>query len=198
MDTYRTIATAGEAVFTEKRSRFLAFAHHVETAEEAKTIVAALKKKYYDARHVCWAYALGNDGGETRSNDDGEPSGTAGRPILGQLRSADVTQTLVAVVRYFGGVKLGTGGLVVAYKTAASLALEAAVIEERSIEVLLKVFAPFEETDRCLRLARNLGAEVKNQEYTAEGVSVTFSIRQSLEQDLRQAMASNHKLRIQD
>ena len=119
-DTYLTLSSNGEAVYTEKRSKFYAFAEHVEDEESAKARVAALRKQFYDARHVCFAYALDFDGERTRTNDDGEPSGTAGRPILGALRSAGLTFALIVVVRYFGGVKLGTGGLVVAYREAAA------------------------------------------------------------------------------
>ena len=127
-DTYRTLTTPGEAIYTEKRSKFLAFAHHITNEEEAKEILQTIRKRYYDARHICYAYVLGFEGEHTRSNDDGEPSGSAGKPILGQLRSAEITFTLVAVVRYFGGVKLGTGGLAVAYKTAAAEAISNAII----------------------------------------------------------------------
>ena len=125
-DTFITIESPSEAVFTEKRSKFLAFAYPVKTAREALDIVASLEKKYFDARHVCWAYMLGFDRDNFRANDNGEPSGTAGRPILGQINSFGLTDVLVAVVRYFGGVKLGTPGLIVAYRTASRMALEAA------------------------------------------------------------------------
>ena len=128
MDTYLTLSASGEAVYTEKRSKFYAFAEHVDDEESAKARVAALRKQFYDARHVCFAYVLDFDGQRTRSNDDGEPSGTAGRPILGALRSAGLTFTLAVVVRYFGGVKLGTGGLVVAYREAAAAAIAEATV----------------------------------------------------------------------
>lgn len=197
MDSYRTISAAGEAVFTEKRSKLLAFAAHTETAEEALAFVAALRRKYYDARHVCWAYALGTDGEPNRCNDDGEPSGSAGRPILGQIRAAETTQVVVAVVRYFGGVKLGTGGLAVAYKTAAAEALAAATIETRTVEAEVSVFAPFTEVDVCLRTARNLDAVVKAQDYTADGTRITFRIRQSGEQRLREALSQIYTVRVE-
>ncbi len=198
MDTYRTIACSGEAVFTEKRSKFLAFAAHADTAEEALSFVATKRKEYYDARHVCWAYMLGSDGAENRSNDDGEPSGSAGKPILGQLRAMEITEAVVAVVRYFGGVKLGTGGLAVAYKSAARLALEAATIEERIIEDELFVFAPFTNIDVCLRIARNHNATIKSQNYTTEGSHILFSIRQSRIQGFREALSRIYTLRLID
>ena len=117
MDAYKTISEnkTGEGYYTEKRSKFLAFAHHVETVDEVKDIVAQYRKKYFDARHVCWAYMLGDERTEFRANDDGEPSSTAGKPILGQINSRELTNILVVVIRYFGGVKLGTSGLIVAY-----------------------------------------------------------------------------------
>ena len=113
-DEYKTITEViGEGFYSEKRSKFLAFAHHVETIDEIKDILASYRKKYYDARHVCYAYVLGADKANFRANDDGEPSSTAGKPILGQINSYDLTNVLVIVVRYYGGVNLGTGGLIV-------------------------------------------------------------------------------------
>lgn len=130
-NTFRTIARNSEAVYTEKRSKFIAFAFPVQSVEQTKEHLDTLKKKYYDSRHICWAYMLGAQRAEYRANDDGEPSGTAGKPILGQINSKELTNILIAVVRYFGGIKLGTGGLVVAYKEAALASLnEAEIIEE--------------------------------------------------------------------
>ena len=131
MDSYKTISEkkVGEGYITEKRSKFLAFAHHVDTVDEVKEIVAAYRKKYFDARHVCWAYMLGPERTDFRANDDGEPSSTAGKPILGQINSNELTNILVVVIRYFGGVLLGTSGLIVAYKTAASEAIADALLE---------------------------------------------------------------------
>ena len=124
-DSYKVLIKPSEGTYSELRSKFLAFAIPVRTAEEALEQVAKYQKEYFDARHVCWAYRLGPEGEEYRSNDNGEPSGTAGKPILGQMVSADVSDLIILVIRYFGGVKLGTSGLIVAYKTAASLAIEA-------------------------------------------------------------------------
>ena len=131
-DLFHTIEAPSEAQYTEKRSKFIAFAFPVQTAAEAKEHVARMQKRYYDARHVCWAYMLGSARTEFQSNDNGEPSGTAGKPILGQINSLGLTNVLVIVVRYFGGIKLGTSGLIVAYRTAARMALEAAEVVERS------------------------------------------------------------------
>ena len=131
--TIKTISAPAEAIFKEKRSKFLAFAYPVENEAEIKEKIAFLKKKYHDARHHCYAYILGANKAAYRMNDDGEPSGTAGRPIHGQLLSKDVTNVLVVVVRYFGGVKLGTGGLRVAYKLATKEVLENATIIEKNV-----------------------------------------------------------------
>jgi uncharacterized YigZ family protein len=131
--TIKTIAAPAEAIFKEKRSKFFAFAYPVENEAEIKEKIAFLKKKYHDARDHCYAYILGADKATYRMNDDGEPSGTAGRPIHGQLLSKEVTNVLIVVVRYFGGVKLGTGGLRVAYKLAAKEALENATIMEKNV-----------------------------------------------------------------
>ena len=116
LDEYKTIKTEGEGYYTEKRSKFLAFAHHVESVEQIKDLLAGYRKKYYDARHVCYAYMLGPERTEFRANDDGEPSSTAGKPILGQINSNELTDILIVVVRYYGGVNLGTSGLIVAYR----------------------------------------------------------------------------------
>ena len=123
LDEYKTIKTEGEGYYTEKRSKFLAFAHHVESVEQIKDLLAGYRKKYYDARHVCYAYMLGPERTEFRANDDGEPSSTAGKPILGQINSNELTDILIVVVRYYGGVNLGTSGLIVAYREAAADAI---------------------------------------------------------------------------
>ena len=130
-DSYTTINNIGEGFYAEKRSKFLAFAYHVETAEKAKILIQECRKKYYDARHCCWAYVLGPARDTFRVNDDGEPSSTAGRPILGQINSNNLTDILICVVRYYGGVNLGTSGLIVAYRTAAANAIEHCEIVER-------------------------------------------------------------------
>lgn len=129
-DTFYTLSTPSDGIYKEKMSRFLAFAHPVYTVDEAKNVIAGYQRKYHDARHVCWAYMLGAARTEFQSNDNGEPSGTAGKPILGQINSFGLSNIVIVVVRYFGGIKLGTGGLAVAYKEAARLALESAEIIE--------------------------------------------------------------------
>ena len=159
-DLFRTTEKPSEAVFTEKRSKFLAFAYPVRTADEAKEIVATLSKKYYDARHVCWAYMLGPDRTEFRANDNGEPSGTAGKPILGQINSLELTDILVAVVRYFGGIKLGTPGLIAAYRQASRDALEAAEIVERHVTAELHFTYPYAVINDVMRISRADGVQV--------------------------------------
>ena len=148
-DTYKTIAAPAESVYTEKRSKFIAIALPVRTLAEIKAYLDEYQKKYYDARHVCYAYMLGAERKEFRANDNGEPSGTAGKPILGQINSNELTDILVIVVRYFGGIKLGTSGLIVAYKTAAAQALsEAQIIEKTVDEQVTVVFEyPFMNDD---------------------------------------------------
>ncbi len=177
-DTYITISQAAEAQLTEKRSRFLAFAHHVADEDEAKTIVSSYKKKYYDARHVCYAYVVGNRGESTRANDDGEPSGTAGRPILGQIAAKQLTYTLVVVVRYFGGVKLGTGPLGVAYKTVAAEALDSCELMECIMKDTFRVDVPYADADVAMRFVREAGAEIIHRDYTDTGTVLTVSVRQ--------------------
>ena len=133
-DTYKTITGPAEGYYTEKRSRFLSFALPVHSVEEVKEAIARFRKEYYDARHVCWAYMLGADRKTFRANDDGEPSSTAGKPILGQINSNELTDILIVVIRYFGGIELGTSGLIVAYRTAAADAIANATIEERTVD----------------------------------------------------------------
>ena len=198
MDTYLTLSTSGEAVYTEKRSKFYAFAEHVDDEESAKARVAALRKQFYDARHVCFAYVLDFDGQRTRSSDDGEPSGTAGRPILGALRSAGLTFTLAVVIRYFGGVKLGTGGLVVAYREAAAAAIAEATVEERLIMEQFRVEVPYADADVAMRFIRDGGGEITARDFSAEGTTLTIEIRASLLAPLRERLGKILSLRFID
>ena len=189
MDTYTTLTSSSETQLTEKRSRFLAFAIHVDSEEEAKSVVASYKKKYYDARHVCYAYVIGNKGETTRANDDGEPSGTAGRPILGQIQSRQLTYTLGIVVRYFGGVKLGIGPLGVAYKTAIGEALDAADKEEKIITTVFRVSVPYTEADVAMRFIRDVGATIQARDYDERGTILTVDVRMDDEQTLREKLS---------
>ncbi len=189
-DTYLTLKETAEAQLTEKRSRFLAFALHVDDEAQAKEVATQYKKKYYDARHVCWAYVLGSPPDQTtRAQDDGEPSGTAGRPILGQIVSRQLTYTMVVVVRYFGGVKLGTGPLGVAYKTVAGEALDAAEKETCILRASFRITAPWADADVAMRFVREAGAEIIDRDYTATHTVMTVSVRLDDEEALRQRLS---------
>lgn len=177
-DTYLTISDTSEGYYTEKRSKFYAFAHHVETVDEVKEIVAMYRKKYYDARHVCWAYMLGHERIEFRANDDGEPSSTAGKPILGQINSAELTNILVVVIRYYGGVNLGTGGLIVAYRTAAADAIANANIEERLIEEEIVYNYPYVMMNDVMRIVKDLQPRIVSQTFD-NTCEIKLSIRKS-------------------
>lgn len=169
MKTYRTISAKAEGLYKDKGSRFLAFAEPVNSLADVQRLLDEYRRRYHDARHCCYAYVLGADGAEWRANDDGEPSGTAGRPILGQIHSFGLTQVLVVVVRYFGGILLGTGGLIVAYKEATADALSRADIVERVVTERQELTFGYEEMDRVMRDLRQRGARIINQDYTPEG-----------------------------
>lgn len=184
-DEYKTITEViGEGFYSEKRSKFLAFAHHVETIDEIKDILASYRKKYYDARHVCYAYVLGADKADFRANDDGEPSSTAGKPILGQINSCDLTNVLVIVVRYYGGVNLGTGGLIVAYRTAAADALDHATIETRLVEEVITYSFPYPMMNAVMRVIKEMQPRIVSQTFD-NTCSISMSIRQEMAPVLR-------------
>ena len=184
-DIYKTIDVAGEGIYSEKRSKFLAFAIPVQTLDDVKREVEAYQKKYYDARHVCYAYRLGERRELFRANDNGEPSGTAGKPILGQIDSRELTNVLVIVVRYFGGIKLGTSGLIVAYKAAAAEALDATEHIEKTIndEILLKFSYPL--LNDVLRIVKEENPRIVEQIFDKECI-VRLSIRLSRMPRLRE------------
>lgn len=184
-DIYKTIDVQGEGIYSEKRSKFLAFAIPVQTVDDVKREVEAYQKKYYDARHVCYAYRLGERRELFRANDNGEPSGTAGKPILGQIDSRELTNVLVIVVRYFGGIKLGTSGLIVAYKAAAAEALDATEHVEKTIneEITLKFSYPL--LNDVLRIVKEENPRIVEQLFDNECV-VKLSIRLSRMPRLRE------------
>ncbi|ETK05815.1 hypothetical protein T230_15820 [Tannerella sp. oral taxon BU063 isolate Cell 1/3] len=194
-DTYRTIRDLSEGYYTEKRSRFLSFALPVRTPDEVKTQVDAYRKKYYDARHVCWAYMLGPDRTAFRANDDGEPSSTAGKPILGQINSNNLTDILIIVVRYFGGIELGTSGLIVAYRTAAAEAIAAAHIEERTVDETITITFEYPHLNSVMRIVKEDKPDVLAQsfELTCE---MTLRIRQSRMDALKSRLLKVDSLRI--
>ena len=200
-DIYKTIDVAGEGIYSEKRSKFLAFAIPVQTLDDVKREVEAYQKKYYDARHVCYAYRLGERRELFRANDNGEPSGTAGKPILGQIHSKELTNVLVIVVRYFGGVKLGTSGLIVAYRAAAAEALEAVEHIEKTIngEIILKFSYPL--LNEVLRIVKEEEPKVVEQIFDNDCM-VRLSMRLSrlprlVERYEKLVIASKNDLRIE-
>jgi uncharacterized YigZ family protein len=195
-DLYKTIQISGEGLYKDKGSKFFAFAHHVDTVGEVKEWVEQYRKKYYDARHVCYAYSLGSEKKEIRANDDGEPSGTAGRPILGQIQSFGVTNVLVIVVRYFGGVLLGTGGLVVAYKAAAAEALSSAVVVEKTVDTDLYIHFEFPFMNDVMKLVKKFEAQILVQHYDTD-CGMRLCIRQSEAQRLLDALLKVETLRCQ-
>ena len=194
-DTYRTIRDLSEGYYTEKRSRFLSFALPVRTPDEVKTQLDIYRKKYYDARHVCWAYMLGPDRTTFRANDDGEPSSTAGKPILGQINSNNLTDILIIVVRYFGGIELGTSGLIVAYRTAAAEAIATARIEERTVDETITITFEYPHLNSVMRIVKEDKPDVLAQsfELTCE---MTLRIRQSRMDALKSRLLKVDSLRI--
>lgn len=175
-DTYLTLAKPSEAIFREKMSKFLAFAHPVTTAEEAKAVIAQYQKKYFDARHVCWAYMLGFARTDFQSNDNGEPSGTAGKPILGQINSFGLTDVVIVVVRYFGGIKLGTSGLIAAYREAARMSLEEAEIVERKLMKRIEFTFPYLSMNDVMRLVKQAQPDIISQQFD-NACSMTLAVR---------------------
>lgn len=184
-DTYKTVSKeVCEGFYSEKRSKFLAFVHHVDSVDEAMAIVKEYRKKYYDARHCCYAYVLGPDRADSRANDDGEPSSTAGKPILGQLNRLELTDVLVVVIRYYGGVNLGTGGLIVAYRTATEDALSKAVIEEKFVEERITYRFTYPMITAVMRVVKETGARIVSQSFDND-CEIVLSIRQSLAEGLQ-------------
>lgn len=185
IDAYKTIKQESEGTYSELRSKFLAFAHPVTTVEEAMALVERYQKEYYDARHVCWAYMLGAERATFRSNDNGEPSGTAGKPILGQINSLELTDVIVLVVRYFGGVKLGTSGLIVAYRTAAAEALSNAEIVDRTVDVEYTFTFEYPFMNGIMKVVREMDARIVSQSYDMD-CSMTLSIRKGKLDELKE------------
>lgn len=175
-DTFKTITERAEGYYTEKRSRFISFAVPVRTVEEVKAELAKYRKEYYDARHVCWAYMLGPDRKTFRANDDGEPSSTAGKPILGQINSNELTDVLIVVIRYFGGIELGTSGLIVAYRTAAAEAIAAATIVERTIDEDITVIFEYPYLNSIMRIVKEDGPVIISQKFDMD-CEMTLRIR---------------------
>ena len=185
IDEYKTITdTIGEGYYTEKRSKFLAFAHHVTSVDEVKEIVGAYRKKYYDARHCCYAYMLGSERQEFRANDDGEPSSTAGKPILGQINKAELTDILVVVIRYFGGVKLGTSGLIVAYREATIDVLSHCEEVTKQVEEIVTYDFTYPMMNDVMRIVKEMNPRIVDQQFD-NTCSIQLSIRKSEAEQLR-------------
>ena len=182
-DVYYTIENESEAQYREKMSRFIAFARKVTNADEAKAIVKDFQNDYHDARHVCWAYMIGPERKEWQLNDNGEPSGTAGKPILGQINSKELTDVLVVVVRYFGGIKLGTPGLIAAYREAARLALEEAGRKEMHDMETVTVTFPYMAADGVMRIVKGGDVEVLDRTFD-NTCSMTLTFRKDKAQEI--------------
>ncbi len=183
-DTFKTIAAPAQGYYTEKRSKFYAFAHHVETLDQVKTILDDYRRQYHDARHCCYAYVMGAERRDFRAVDDGEPSSTAGKPILGQINARELTDVLVCVVRYYGGVNLGTGGLITAYRAAAADALDHSVVEERLVEELVTWRFSYPMMNAVMRVVKEMQPRIIGQTFD-NTCEIQLSIRKSLAGELR-------------
>ncbi len=194
-DSFKTIAFIAEGTYSEKRSKFLAFAIPVTTVDEVKQYVAEYQKRYYDARHACYAYMLGAERTEFRANDNGEPSGTAGKPILGQINSYGLTNILIIVVRYFGGIKLGTSGLIVAYRQAAIEALEQATIVERTVDDDITFAFEFPMMNAVMKVVKDMNPQIISQGYDTD-CTMTLRIRRGLMPQLRERLLKVDGLQV--
>ena len=184
MDEYKTIVKTGEGFYSEKRSKFLAFAHHVTTVDEVQELIDGYRKKFYDARHVCYAYMLGAERTEFRANDDGEPSSTAGKPILGQINSHELTDIMIVVVRYYGGVNLGTGGLIVAYRTAAADAIAHTEIVVKQVEETVTIQFDYTLMNDVMRIVKEMSPRIVSQHFD-NTCEMTLAIRKNDAETLR-------------
>lgn len=182
-DTFYTLEAPAEGIYKEKMSKFLAFAVPVTSAVEAKAVVARYQKEYFDARHVCWAYMIGAARTEFLSNDNGEPSGTAGKPILGQINSFNLTNLVIIVVRYFGGIKLGTSGLIVAYREAAREAIQAGNIIECHEMAEVSFTFPYLSMNDVMRVVKDTGVKIVDQTFD-NSCAMTLGIRADYHENL--------------
>lgn len=194
-DTYKTIIGVAEGIYTEKRSKFIAIAIPVHTVEEIKQHLDIYQKKYYDARHVCYAYMLGHERKDFRANDNGEPSGTAGKPILGQINSNGLTDILIVAVRYFGGIKLGTSGLIVAYKAAAAEAIANATIIEKTVDDEIAIAFEYPFMNDVMRIVKEEEPEILEQSYDMDCL-MKLRIRRSMMGKLRARLEKVETARI--
>lgn len=183
-DEYKTISNIGEGYYSEKRSKFLAFSHHVTSLDEITEILAEYRKKYHDARHICYAYMLGSERTVFRANDDGEPSSTAGKPILGQINSNELTDILIVVIRYYGGVNLGTSGLIVAYRNAAADAIRNSDVVVQFVEEEIQYRFPYIMLNDVMRVIKETSPRIISQTYD-NVCEVRLSIRKSKAEYIR-------------
>lgn len=192
-DVYKTIAGTSKAIYTEKRSKFIAYVISVKSVDDVKMELERLRKEYYDARHICWAYMLGADRTEFRSNDDGEPSGTAGKPILGQINSNDLTDVFVAVIRYFGGIKLGTSGLIVAYREAAAEAMSNAEIIEKTVDSQVSFGFEYPFMNDVMKIVKDLEPTIIHQSYDMDCLMI-LEIRKARFDELKSRLGKVESL----
>lgn len=196
-DTYKTIKALGEGLYKEKGSRFIAYAYPVATTDEIKTLVDAKKKEFHDARHVCYAFRINPSKIEFRGVDDGEPSGTAGRPMLGCLQSQELVNVLLIVVRYFGGIKLGTSGLINAYKLASEDALLHCEVEERTIDAVFNIQFDYLYLNDVMRITKDLKPTVLSQNFDLD-CKMSLQIRMQQADILRERLEKVQTLKIED
>ncbi len=196
-DKYRTVNAIAEGLYKEKGSRFISFIYPVKTEEEIKDILTEIKTKYYDARHHCYAYCLGANRERFRANDDGEPSSTAGKPILGQIVSNDLSNVLVVVVRYFGGIKLGASGLIQAYRDAAANAILHAEIVERTVDEEIRIRFTYVVMNDVMKVLKEEEPEVLSRNFEME-CEMTLSIRQKDMPQLKERLLKIESLAIEE
>lgn len=197
MDTFRTVKETAKGLFTEKKSKFISYAIPVQTVDEVKAELEKYRKEYYDARHICWAYMLGADRQDFRANDDGEPSGTAGKPILGQINSNELTDILVLSIRYFGGIKLGTSGLIVAYRESAAEAINNAEIIEKTVDLDISFQFEYPFMNDVMKIVKDLEPTILDQQYDMDCM-MSLRIRKSLFDQLKARLEKVESLRVNE
>ena len=196
-DTYKTVVGNAETIIRERSSKFLALSYHVTSPEQVRDIMEPLRKKFYDATHHCYAYRIGYRGEEWRANDDGEPSGTAGKPILGQLLSRDITNCLVVVVRWFGGTKLGVAGLIETYREATAAVLDVSKVEERTIDRIVTVRYPFESMNGVMKVVKAMEPKILEQAFD-NMCTMKMAVRLSAAEELLARLDKVEGINIED
>jgi uncharacterized YigZ family protein len=192
-DSYITISTPGEAIYKEKGSKFLSFAFHIDDEDEADAIRKDFKKKYYDATHVVYAFRIGAEGQQFRAADDGEPSGSSGLPVLNTIKSRNITNVIVLVVRYFGGTKLGIPGLIDAYSQAAGMALDAAETEERLVTEIIDVVVPYSQMNYVMRIVKENDLQIAEMGGSTD-CEIKILVRKKLKDNVLELLNKNGKI----